>query len=182
MKLWEDKRAVSLAVIAVFILFIFIWGTVSTGRGTTGSTKSKQTAQEEPQATASGAEVDIQELTNQLLNDVKYETTLELMDSSLADGMVNIEKGSTMELYMGEGTCADELVVVRATDEESAKKNQTAVEKHLKDMKQSFEDYIPEQADKIGRAVIVRCGVYVVACVTSDGKHAQDMIVEAFQQ
>ncbi len=180
MKLWEDKRAASLAVIAVFILFIFIWGTVSMGRGT--KTGKQQTAQEKPQATASGAQVDIQELTNQLLNDVEYETTLELMDSSLADGMVNIEKDSKMELYMGEGTCADELLVVKAGSEESAEKNQTAVEEHLKDMKQSFEDYIPEQADKIGRAVIIRCGVYVVACVTADRERAQDLIVEAFQQ
>lgn len=179
MKPWKDKRVFSLAMIAVFIIFIFIWGTISLGHG---KEETQQPAQSKPRATASGAEVDLQALTNQLLNDVQYETTLELIDSSLASGIVDLQKDSTMELYMGEGTCADELLVVRSANEDAAAKDQTAVEEHLKDMKQSFKDYIPEQADKIEQAVIVRCGCYVVACVTSDTEHAQDMIVEAFQQ
>ena len=93
-----------------------------------------------------------------------------------------MSKNAEMELYMGEGTYADELLVIRSGSAEDAKKDQTAVETHLKEMKQSFEDYIPEQADKITQAVIIRCGCYVIACVTLDAKQAQEMIVEAFQQ
>lgn len=180
MKLWNDKRLTCLSLTAVFILFIFIWGTVLLGRGV--HMDAAQSVPSEPKPTASGAEVDIQALTNQLLNKVKYETTLELMDSSLAGDMVDIADSSVMELYIGEGTSADELLIIRSATEADAKKDQSAVEQHLKEMKKSFADYIPEQADKVGRAVIVRCGCYVLACVSSDAEHAQDMIVEAFQQ
>lgn len=180
MKRWNDKRWLGLLLISGFILFIFVWGTVSVGHETRRNLQEAK--QPEPMATASGAAVDIQKLTNQLLEEVKYETTLELIDSSLSRGMVDLAGDSVMELYMGEGTSADELLVIRSTSETNAKKDQAAVEKYLKEMKKSFEDYIPEQADKVGQAVIVRCGCYVLACVSSDAKRAQEMIVEAFQQ
>lgn len=181
MKRWnDDKRWLGLSCMTVFILFIYVWGTVSVGRGARQNEQSAKPP--EPMATASGAAVDIQKLTNQLLEEVKYETTLELIDSSLSRGMVDLAEDSVMELYMGEGTSADELLVIQSSSEANAKKDQAAVEKYLKEMKQSFEDYIPEQADKVGQAVIVRCGCYVLACVSSDAERAQEMIVEAFQQ
>lgn len=183
MKPWNDKRWMGLSVFTVFLLFIFVWGTVSIGQGASRDTVKTQTEkQPEPKVTASGAAVDIGALTERLLNEVEYETTLELMDSALSSGMVDIADSSVMELYMGEGTSADELLVIRSVSETEAKQDQSAVEKHLKEMKKSFENYLPEQADKVGQAVIVRCGCYVLACVSSDAKHAQDMIVEAFQQ
>ncbi|MDE6851869.1 MAG: DUF4358 domain-containing protein [Lachnospiraceae bacterium] len=180
MKPWNDKKWIGLSLITVFLLFIFIWGTMSLGRATSQSTQPEK--QPEPKVTASGASVDIGELTNRLLTEVDYEATLEIMDSALAGGMVDIADDSVMELYMGEGTSADELLIIQSASESDAKKDQSAVEKHLKEMKKSFENYLPEQADKVGQAVIVRCGCYVLACVSSDAEHAQDMIVEAFQQ
>lgn len=184
MKPWNDKKWMSLSLMTVFLLFIFIWGTVSLGHATGQSVQPEKPSESEaePHATASGASVDIGDLTLRLLKEVDYETTLELMDSALADGMVDIAKDSVMELYMGEGTSADELLVIKSVSEAEAKKDQSAVEQHLKEMKKSFENYLPEQADKVGQAVIVRCGCYVLACVSSDAEHAQDIIVEAFQQ
>lgn len=182
MKPWNDKRWIGLSVFTVFLLFIFVWGTVSIGQGASRDIKAQSEEQPEPKVTASGTTVDIGELTERLLNEVEYETTLELMDSALSSDMVDIADNSVMELYMGEGTSADELLVIRSVSEADAKQDQSAVEEYLKEMKKSFENYLPEQADKVGQAVIVRCGCYVLACVSSDAKHAQDMIVEAFQQ
>lgn len=182
MKLWNDKRWMGLSVFTVFLLFVFVWGTVSIGQGASHSKNAQPEEQPEPKVTASGAAVDIGELTGRLLNEVEYETTLELMDSTLSSSMVDIADNSVMELYIGEGTSADELLVIQSMSEADAKQDQSAVEDHLKEMKKSFENYLPEQADKVGQAVIVRCGCYVLACVSSDAKHAQDMIVEAFQQ
>lgn len=181
MEFKKDKRFPVLVGIAVFIVFIFIWGTVSL-RQQKSAARTNRSEAVEPQVTASGSDVDIQALTDALLNEIEYETKLKLIDESLASGMLNLSKNAEMELYMGEGTYADELLVIRSGSAEDAKKDQTAVETHLKEMKQSFEDYIPEQADKITQAVIIRCGCYVIACVTLDAEQAQEMIVEAFQQ
>ncbi len=177
----DDRRFPALIGIAVFIAFIFIWGTFSLMQ-LKPAADDDRTGSTEPQVTASGARVDMQALTERLLHEVKYETELELIDSSLAGGMLDLSGNSSLAMYMGEGTSADELIVIRSASDADAQKDQTAVENYLKEMKQSFKDYIPEQADKISQAVIIRCGCYVIACVTSDAKHAQDIIVEAFQQ
>lgn len=181
MEFKKDKRFPALAGIAVFIAFIFIWGTISLSKQKP-VTQANSNEAAMPQITASGSEVDIQALTDDLLNEIEYETKLKLIDESLANGMLNLSKNAEMELYMGEGTFSDELLVIQSGSAEDAKKDQTAVETHLKEMKQSFEDYIPEQADKITQAVIIRCGCYVIACVTLDAEQAQKIIVEAFQQ
>ena len=79
MKLWNDKRWMGLSVFTVFLLFVFVWGTVSIGQGASHSKNAQPEEQPEPKVTASGAAVDIGELTGRLLNEVEYETTLELM-------------------------------------------------------------------------------------------------------
>lgn len=181
----REKRIGILTAMAVFILCIFVWGTINWQRAvpTSQETTAKKSDQKEakPQQTASGKVVDIAQLINQMLQEVKYDTDLEILDDSVASGMVTLQQKSKIKLYMGEGTCSDELLVVTATSENAAAKDQKAVEQHLMEMKKSFEGYIPEQAAKIEDAVIIRCGCYVVACVTSDAEKAKEIVVQAFQ-
>lgn len=181
----REKRIGILVAMAVFILCIFVWGTMNWRRTIPTSQRAAdektETKVEQPQQTASGKVVDIARLTDQLLQDVNYDTDLEILDDSVASGMVTLQKKSKIKLYMGEGTCSDELLVVTATSENMATKDQTAIEQHLMEMKKSFEGYIPEQAAKIENAVIIRCGCYVVACVTADAEKAKEIIVKAFQ-
>ena len=54
--------------------------------------------------------------------------------------------------------------------------------KHFEDMKKSFEDYLPNEAKKIDKAVIIRCGSYLIACVTSDYEKAKDVITKAIKE
>lgn len=181
-----EKRFLAVAGIALFICFIFVWGTwnLKKGNKVLYSAESSQTRQpkKKPTSTASGNAVDIKALANALLKEVKYDTDLQKMDAAVSEGMVDLQDGSVLEMHMGDGTCSDELLIVTSANDKLAKKDQTAVENHLKDMKKSFADYIPEQAEKIEKAVIVRCGSYVVACVTNDADHAKEIIVKAFQE
>ena len=43
-------------------------------------------------------------------------------------------------------------------------------------MKKQFDDYLPEQSKKIESAVQIRCGSYVVICVTSDVQNAEKIV------
>lgn len=177
-----NNRMQILTAMAIFIIAVFVWGVVQwQTTGTKAPTVQKAQATQKKVNKASGKKVDIEALTKMLLQDVKYETKLDLMEDSVAEGIVSLQKDSKAALYMGEGTYSDEVLVVTASSEEKAKKDQGAVEQHLKEMKHSFEDYIPEQADKIENAVIIRCGKYVIACVTDDYETAQNKIVDAFE-
>lgn len=66
--------------------------------------------------------------------------------------------------------------------EKDARENQQHVRKHFEDMKKSFEDYLPNEAKKIDKAVIIRCGSYLIACVTSDYEKAKDVITKAIKE
>lgn len=174
---------------AVIVAGIFVWGVCNIQQTTQAQTKqvAKQNIKDDDKKDSvakketTAANVDIEALTQDLLKNVKYETTLSKIEDSVAQGMVACQQDSVMQLYMGDGTSSDELLIVTASGDEAAEKNQAAVEQHLIEMKQSFQDYIPEQATKIEQAVIVRCGKYVVACVTSDADNAKEKIVKAFQ-
>lgn len=184
MKQFQWKRTAILAGMAAFILCVFVWGTFnwrSAARAVIQVPDSRDAQGAEPQQTASGKAVDIDRLTDQLLNDIKYDTQLEELDESVATGMLALQSDSEVVLYMGDGTCSDQVIIVTSTSEDAATKDQEAVEQHLLDMKKSFEDYIPDQAAKIEDAVIIRCGCYVVACVTDSAEDAKDIIVKAFQ-
>ena len=95
--------------------------------------------------------------------------------------MNKTEKESALNIYMGSGNFSDELIIVRSADEEKAEKDQKVVEDYLKDMRKSFEAYIPEQAKKISDAVIIRSGCYVTACVSGDSDNAKDVILSEFK-
>lgn len=176
----DNRRFLATAVMAVFVILVSGWGGLMQVSQLEGESSPRESAV--PQATASGNTVDIEALTKHLLEETEFDTKLERLEDSVAEGMVETEKGSKLELYMGSGTSSDELVVITAPDETAAENNQKAVETHFKEMKKSFEDYIPEQAKKIENAVIIRCGCYVVACVTKDADTAREMIVGAFQK
>ncbi|MCH5268376.1 MAG: DUF4358 domain-containing protein [Lachnospiraceae bacterium] len=190
MKQFQFKRVGILAGMAAFILCVFIWGALNWQRTSRtviqipdyqGSDYQNAQREEEPQQTASGKAVDIDQLTEDLLNDIEYDTELEEMEESVATGMLELQKKSEITLYMGDGTCSDQILIVTSDSEQAAEKDQKAVEQYLMEMKKSFEDYIPEQAAKIEDAVIIRCGCYVTACVTEQAEDAKEIIVKAFK-
>ena len=140
-----NNRMQMLTAMAIFIAAVFIWGIVQwQATGVKEPTVQKALATQKKVNNVSDKKVNIEALTKILLQDIKYETKLNLMDDSVVEGIVSLQKDSKAALYMGEGTYSDEVLVVTASSEEKAKKDQGAVEQHLKEMKHSFEDYIPK--------------------------------------
>ncbi len=84
-------------------------------------------------------------------------------------------------LYMGEGTYADELLILQSVDSKQAKAEVERVQQHLNDMQQSFADYLPKEAKKINHAIILQKNKYVVACVTSDYEKAKKVLSDQFK-
>ena len=70
----------------------------------------------------------------------------------------------------------DELIIMTAKNENDAKRNQESVKTHLLETKKAFQDYLPEEAKKIEKAVSIRCGCYVIVCVTADYETAEKTI------
>ncbi len=182
----------AICLMGIFVLFTFGWSLKSMLLDTKVSTASKNNSVTAEKGTNGAKEknadkqkeseqVDMNKLAEKLLNQVQFDTELSKADDNVAGEMLRVSQGSELQLYMGNGSYSDELILITAQTEEQAQEDQKAVEQHLKDTKKSFEAYIPEQAKKISDAVIARSGCYVAACVTSDYDNAKNIIVSAFE-
>jgi len=173
-----DFHIISIALMGVFVVFVMVWAAyqnvklINAAPGTLESSVLKV----EDNSKNAGKTIDVDALIQKILDNVAFEAELNKLEDSVAEGMVETAEGTDMRIYMGNGTFADELLIMTATDETAAKINMTNAKAHLEETKKAFRDYLPEEAKKIEKAVCIRCGSYVFVCVTSDYETADKTI------
>lgn len=181
----EKKQLYVLLVCGVLALAVSIWafrmekytGTMMPAEIEDRSFDSGQDMGD--QTKQADSTLDTKKLAGTVINKVNFDTKLEKMDDSVAQSMITTSSEDTgIELYMGEGTSADELLIVTVEDEGQMDQEIENVQKHLTDMQQSFQDYLPKEAKKIDDAVILQSGKYIVACVSGDKDTAGSVIRE----
>lgn len=194
----NNSRFIIIVIMAIILISIAAWAAIqsvaevnntsSTGNSATGNDMAAAPASasapgitQPPESTSSNGQVDMEKLASDILSKTKFETELKQIDETVAEGLISISDGSEMQLYMGNGNYSDELILITAKDKESAEADQETVVQYLKDMRKSFEAYIPGQAKKISDAFNMRSGCYVVVCVTNDTKTAKEIIMAAFE-
>ena len=125
------------------------------------------------------AEVDTASLMDSLISDITYTEELKKLDADDISNYISVPEGVEAVMYMSSGSTAEEAAVFTAPDADTAKTVKENVEFFLDDQKASFEDYIPEEAQRIKDAVLICEGNYVVLCVSGSSDQAKQMIEEA---
>lgn len=175
------------AAMALFVVIATGWGICQLVRAIhVGEEQQKLVAQPgeqvEDNSANEGKTIDVDKLIARILDRVTFEAELISLEESVASGMIDVAEGTDLRIYMGNGTYSDEVVVMTALSEADAKQNQKSVENHLLEMQRQFKDYIPKEAKKIDSAVKVRCGCYVVVCITNDSDTAKKTIDAFFKK
>lgn len=181
----EKKPLYILLACSVLALAVSVWAfRMEMGSGTVVSAdiedRSFTSGQDDgDQLKQADSTLDTKAFASTVIKKVAFDTKLEKMDDSVAQSMITTASEDTStELYMGEGTSADELLIVTVEDESQMDQEIENVQKHLTDMQQSFQDYLPKEAKKIDDAVILQSGKYIVACVSGDKDTAGSVIRE----
>lgn len=78
---------------------------------------------------------------------------------------------------IGDVALADELVIMKATDESKVAAIEAGAQKRLASQRNSFQDYIPEQFKRLDDAQIVVNGKYVLYVCCDD----EESVVDAFK-
>ena len=192
----EPYRFPIVAGMCVFVLFVMIWSFTQTVKGINLEKENPVVAEKEPtqdeqkngdeqgqstedpkaEKVKSGKDINMEALAKKLIKEVGFETKLAKIDDSVASGMIVAADGTELKIYMGNGSSADQLILMKAGSESAAKDNLKSAEAYLKEVKQSLEDYLPDQAKKIDSAVKVQNGAYVFVCVTTDTDKAKKII------
>lgn len=173
-----DFHMLLIVLMGIFVIFVMVWGVCQSIKTINNAAKTPEPSvlKVEDNTKNAGKTIDVDTLVQKVLDNVAFEAELNKLDDSVAEGMVETAEGTKLQIYMGNGTYADEFLVMTARDETAAKKNMDAANNHLEETKATFRDYRPEEAKKIEDAVSIRCGCYVIVCVTSDYETAEKTI------
>lgn len=126
-------------------------------------------------------EIDEAAFMEEMLREVKFDCELSQLKEETMSAFFTLPEGTTGLVYMGSGAYADHAAVFTAPDADAAGEVLTEVQGYTEDLKASFEDYIPEEAAKIDRAVVMQKGRYVVLCIPSaDGADDAKSFVDSY--
>ena len=126
-------------------------------------------------------EIDVAKTADELnssviTTDQLTETKSEMLGSIyfFEDGQVEISK-----VYMSGNATADEIVVVSCKDEEAAKEVENLLKMRVKNQKELFSTYKPDEAAKLDKAIVKSSGKYAVMCVCDDYDKAESILKDA---
>ncbi len=181
----EASRFFTVFLMGLFIIIASAWCLAQMASAVNGAGYGEASGFSAPDADtsdgSSDGQVDLENLGDNLLQRVEFETDLSKIDDSVARGLVEVSNDSKLLLYMGSGSCSDQVILVASPDEKTAESDRGIVEQYLKDARKSFDAYIPKQAKKISDALIITSGCYIAVCVTDDAQNAKEMVLAAFE-
>lgn len=122
--------------------------------------------------------IDVKTTANSLLSEIKYEDQLSEVNYDLVYDMEDINITESV-VYVSSGATAEEIAAIKCETKEDAAKVEAALEERVKEQKDSFENYVPKELDKLDKAVIVKAGNTVVLSVSNDDAKAKEIIDKA---
>ncbi|MBR1741141.1 MAG: DUF4358 domain-containing protein [Lachnospiraceae bacterium] len=182
----ENGRFIATVCMAVFLCFTMGFCVVQSVRSINSGTQvinlNAPNQVVETNEEGDGKSLDVDALAKKILDNVAFDVELDKLEDSVAEGMISVTDGTKLQIYMGNGTNADEVVLMTALNEKDAEKNQEYVEEHISEIKKQFALYNPKQVRKIDNAVKIRSGCYVIVCITSDTETAKSTIETFLKQ
>lgn len=121
--------------------------------------------------------IDIDALSKELMEKVKFDDELVLSDSETAARVYGIESAVKSKLYIGSGATAEEIAVFEFGSVSDAEEGLKAAEARISEQKKSYESYAPDEIKRLDNSVVKCAGKYVAVCVTND-KAAEKIISE----
>lgn len=128
--------------------------------------------------------VDPTELANSLLEQVKFVDSMTKLDKEAVAKLYGI-KGELLEsqaVYISTGATAEEIAILKATDEKNADTLYQALETRIEDQKTAFEDYVPAEMKKLEDPILIKKGNYVICCISNDNESANDVITREIEK
>ena len=127
-----------------------------------------------------GAAVDIDPaaIGPKLLAEAGFPDTMVPVEGPMLEALYQIDPDSLESFYasVSGGATSEELLLLRAADEETAKALCDQLEDHLADRISSFASYLPEETTKLENAILAAYGTTAVLCVCGDPDSARQLL------
>lgn len=124
-------------------------------------------------------EIDAQEILKALLTNVNYDSELSQVGHNAELYFPDLPQNTTIQLYTGSGYFADEVALLTLPNNSDQTQAMECVRNHIKELRDQFMFYVPEELHKIDHAVTHQNGRYVFLCITNDFETAKRVLDSA---
>ena len=130
-----------------------------------------------------GKEVDPVQAAEQLKQALEWQDTLTRLDDGAIALLYNIrqEDVSAQCVYASTGATAEEVAVFTATDDEAVERILQAAQARVTELRSGFENYVPQEMQKLANPVLCVRGNTVILCIHGDNERALEEIDTLFQ-
>ncbi len=130
---------------------------------------------------SSSKEIDVAKTADELNSSVITTDELSETKSEMLGSIYFFEDGQVeaSKVYMSGNATADEIVVVKCKDEDTAKEVAELLKNRVKKQSELFASYNADEAAKLDKAIIKTSGQYAVLCVCDDYDKAESILKEA---
>lgn len=128
---------------------------------------------------ATNVKVDVINVADKLKNEIEYKDTLNELSPTMVQKLFGLAETDYVKgkVYVGSGgATAEEIACFEAKDSDGANNIKTALENRIESQKKAFENYQPQEMDKLNSPVLVTNGNYVMMCISDDNAKAKDII------
>lgn len=140
---------------------------------------SNDNAESKAEKVAANVSVDVVETADKLKDGIEYKDTLNELPANKIQKLFGLAEEDYVKgkVYVGSGgATAEEIACFEAKDSDGAENIKTALENRIESQKKAFENYQPQEMDKLGDPVLVVKGNYVFMCVSDDNAKAKEII------
>lgn len=122
--------------------------------------------------------VDKDALAQELLNNVPFKDQMSEVDSAVFYMLYGVteEQVDSAVMISGTGATAEEIAVIHAASPDHMDALLEAVDQRIQSQRDSFENYVPAEMNKLAEPVIAQLGDYVVVCISDDNEKAENII------
>lgn len=130
-------------------------------------------------AAEQGDNRDLDAAAEELLEQAGFTDELNQADAATVEKLYGVSNAKEAVVYISSGATAEEIALFSFETQEEAKQAEELAEARIREQRESFESYVPEEVKKLDNAVILQSGNEVAVCV-ADGKAAKEILSKYF--
>lgn len=122
-------------------------------------------------------QADVETLGSYLADNIEFKDYMSKVDNDIFFSLFNLDEQMVDDavLYSSTGATAEEVAVIKAADGK-AEDVVKACEGRIQAQKEGFENYVPEELEKLSKPVILTFGNTVIYVVCDDSDAAEKLI------
>ena len=122
--------------------------------------------------------IDINKLAEDIKNQKVFDDTLEIIEKDIAITNYNFNNEIIQDLvsYVSTGATAEEILVIEAKDKNSIKAIEEKITERIKERKEAFASYLPNEVYKLENPVLIIKDKYIILCIWNNSQNMSEYI------